>query len=88
MSREKFEKWFPLKHLFDYVYFSEDQGNYVYRNYDEKHIEAYEYVNSAWSAWQEQQKRIDAIKQLGYQSRGDIHYLVDEFISKIEEILE
>lgn len=40
------------------------------------------------AAWKEQQTRIDAIKQLGYQSRGDIHYLVDEFISKIEEILE
>ena len=40
-----------LKHLFNYLYWSEEQKNYVYNQYDEEHYKAYEYVNSSWSAW-------------------------------------
>ena len=50
-ERELFEEWFPLKHLFNYLYWSEEQKNYVYNQYDEEHCRAYEYVNSSWSAW-------------------------------------
>ena len=50
-ERELFEGWFPLKHLFNYLYWSEEQKNYVYNQYDEEHCRAYEYVNSSWSAW-------------------------------------
>ena len=50
-ERELFEEWFPLKHLFNYLYWAEEQKNYVYNQYDEEHCRAYVYVNSSWSAW-------------------------------------
>ena len=40
-----------LKQCLKGLYWSEEQENYVYNQYDEEHCKAYEYVNSSWSAW-------------------------------------
>ena len=46
------------------------------------------YVNGAWYAYQEQQKKIDKALELGYEKRGNVHYLVDEHIDDIHGVLE
>ncbi|MEG1695574.1 MAG: hypothetical protein RR282_00595 [Acinetobacter sp.] len=51
-ERKAFEAWFPLKHLFAYVEWSDSQKNYVYNEYEKNNVEAYEYINASLSAWQ------------------------------------
>lgn len=51
-ERKAFEEWFPLKHLFAYVGWSDSQKNYVYNEYEKNNVEAYEYINASLSAWQ------------------------------------
>lgn len=59
-EREAFEAWFPMKHLFAYVQWSDSQKNYVYNEYDKNHVEAYEYINASLSAWQASALRAEA----------------------------
>ena len=46
------------------------------------------WLNGAWYAYQEQQKKIDKALELGCEKRGGAHYLVDEHIDEIQELLK
>ena len=46
------------------------------------------WLNGAYYAFQEQQKKINKALELGYEKRGNVHYLVDEHIDEIQGVLE
>lgn len=63
MSREEFEKAYqpdPRKSPFPFFKFNEETNLYEGYSFDEHEVAL---INAAWWAWQEQQKRIEELKQ-------------------------
>lgn len=46
------------------------------------------FINGAWYAYQEQQKRIDAVLQICKSKHQKVDYWVDHFIDDVEELLK
>ena len=57
MNREQFEKLPEIKAQLEYCRYSESKNKYVSHWYNTM------YINGAWYAWQEQQKKIDALSK-------------------------
>lgn len=83
--RDKFEKLPEIKDILHTVIFN-DQFN----NYHDAMINSSPsvyFIRGAWYAFQEQQKKIDAIAQLVNLRKSEGNYYDDYIVDKIEELL-
>lgn len=86
--KEQFEKLpFVAKYL-GFVFFNEETQGYCNKSDNYVPLDFASFLNGAWMAYQEQQKKIDAALELGYKTRRDVHYLVDKYINEVEELLK
>lgn len=85
--REQFEKLPEIREIMNShgIRFMNHSGFYEASEF--KDFEFEQYVNGAWYAYQEQQKKIDKALEIGYEKRGNVHYLVDEHIDEIHGVL-
>lgn len=87
--RNEFEKLPEIEDGLRHCHYDKSTGIY---HADAAHVEEFEwhtqFINGAWMAFQEQQRKIDAIINLCSNKRGDIHWQVDSFIEEIEELLK
>ena len=87
--REEFEKLPEICSLINDLSFDDDANEYVAKIQNPFEHDSNEcFVNGAWYAYQEQQKKINKALELGYEKRGSVHYLVDEHIDEIQGVLE
>ena len=86
--RCEFEKLPEIADKLDSLWFYEAHNFYGVLDESPQTAMKANFINGAWMAYQEQQKKIDAALELGYKTRRDVHYLVDEYIDDVEGLLK